>query len=97
MVPEQYNKEEQAEYGRAVMFYPRSLEILDQLGLGNELREIGFITRCIRETIPERSQKALIFFQYRNAITFRDGKEENARGWTFVQKAIDGNTKVDHW
>ncbi|KIJ36388.1 hypothetical protein M422DRAFT_34345 [Sphaerobolus stellatus SS14] len=42
---EQHVKADQANYGRAVVLYPRSMEMLDQLGLFDEIREIGFITK----------------------------------------------------
>ncbi|KIJ36683.1 hypothetical protein M422DRAFT_179082, partial [Sphaerobolus stellatus SS14] len=74
---EQHTKEGQSKHGRAVIFYPRSLELLDQLGLYEELADIGFITK--------------------NSVTFRNGEKVPARGWSFIQKAIDGNTNFDHW
>lgn len=42
---EQYNKEEQAMYGRATTLYPRTLEMLDQLELLDDLNQIGYIGR----------------------------------------------------
>ncbi|TQB69373.1 hypothetical protein MPDQ_001953 [Monascus purpureus] len=45
IVVEQYNKEEQAMYGRATTLYPRTLEMLDQLELLDDLNQIGYIGR----------------------------------------------------
>ena len=40
---EQHNKENQAMYGRATTLYPRTLEMLDQLDLLEDLNQIGYI------------------------------------------------------
>ncbi|KAJ5293607.1 hypothetical protein PENANT_c002G06541 [Penicillium antarcticum] len=42
---EQYVKKEQAMYGRATTLYPRTLELLDQLDLLEDLNQIGYIGR----------------------------------------------------
>lgn len=42
---EQHNKENQAMYGRATTLYPRTLEMLDQLDLLEDLNQIGYIGR----------------------------------------------------
>jgi len=42
---EKHDKTEQAMYGRATTLYPRSLEMLDQLELLDELNQIGYIAR----------------------------------------------------
>ena len=42
---EQHDKSTQAMYGRACVLYPRTMEMLDQLGLGETLEQIGFIGR----------------------------------------------------
>ncbi|MCJ1317636.1 hypothetical protein MMC15_002961 [Xylographa vitiligo] len=42
---EQYDKSTQGMYGRACVLYPRTLEMLDQLDLGETLAQIGFIGR----------------------------------------------------
>jgi phenol 2-monooxygenase len=42
---EQYDKFEQALYGRACMLYAGSLEILDLLGIYDRIADIGFIVR----------------------------------------------------
>jgi len=39
---EQFEKDDQAQYGRAMLLYPRSLELLDQLGLLDDIRQIGY-------------------------------------------------------
>ncbi|KAL8767986.1 MAG: hypothetical protein Q9209_005657 [Squamulea sp. 1 TL-2023] len=44
-VAEQNDKLKQTIYGRAAMIAPRSLEMLDQLDLANELGQIGFVIR----------------------------------------------------
>ncbi|MCJ1388430.1 hypothetical protein MMC18_001277 [Xylographa bjoerkii] len=44
-VVEQYDKSTQSMYGRACVLYPRTLEMLDQLDLGETLAQIGFIGR----------------------------------------------------
>ncbi|PLB54072.1 pentachlorophenol 4-monooxygenase [Aspergillus steynii IBT 23096] len=45
LLVEQHNKQQQAMYGRATTLYPRTLEMLDQLDLLEELNQIGFIGR----------------------------------------------------
>ena len=42
---EQHDKSTQAMYGRACVLYPRTMEMLDQLDLGETLQQIGFIGR----------------------------------------------------
>ncbi|KAK1148157.1 hypothetical protein N8T08_010799 [Aspergillus melleus] len=42
---EQHDKHQQAMYGRATTLYPRTLEMLDQLELLEELNQIGYIAR----------------------------------------------------
>ena len=42
---EQHDKNTQAMYGRACVLYPRTMEMLDQLDLGETLGQIGFIGR----------------------------------------------------
>ncbi|KAL4795469.1 pentachlorophenol 4-monooxygenase [Aspergillus venezuelensis] len=42
---EQHDKAHQAMYGRATTLYPRTLEMLDQLQLLDELNQIGYIAR----------------------------------------------------
>ncbi|GAB1208560.1 hypothetical protein APSETT445_007311 [Aspergillus pseudonomiae] len=42
---EKHDKEQQAMYGRATTLYPRTLEMLDQLELLDELNQIGYIGR----------------------------------------------------
>ena len=42
---EQHDKSTQAMYGRACVFCPRTMEMLDQLDLGEALEQIGFIGR----------------------------------------------------
>ncbi|KAL8786883.1 MAG: hypothetical protein Q9213_002514 [Squamulea squamosa] len=44
-VAEQNDKAKQIMYGRAAMIAPRSLEMLDQLDLANDLGQIGFVIR----------------------------------------------------
>ncbi|MCJ1290926.1 hypothetical protein MMC34_002468 [Xylographa carneopallida] len=66
---EQYDKSTQGMYGRACALYPRTLEMLDQLDLGEALAQIGFIGR--------------------SAVTYRDGKRINGRGWGFINKPFD--------
>lgn len=43
---EQYDKTQQAMYGRASTLYPRTVEMLDQLGLLDEMSQVGFIGRA---------------------------------------------------
>ncbi|KAJ5653998.1 hypothetical protein N7490_001001 [Penicillium lividum] len=45
IVVEQHDKDHQAMYGRATTLYPRTLEMLDQLELLDELNQIGYIGR----------------------------------------------------
>ncbi|EAU36689.1 conserved hypothetical protein [Aspergillus terreus NIH2624] len=45
IVVEKHNKEQQAMYGRATTLYPRTLEMLDQLELLDEMNQIGFVAR----------------------------------------------------
>ncbi|CAG7925151.1 unnamed protein product [Penicillium olsonii] len=45
LLVKQYVKEEQAMYGRATTLYPRTLEMLDQLDLLEDLNQIGYIGR----------------------------------------------------
>ncbi|KAL3491446.1 pentachlorophenol 4-monooxygenase [Aspergillus germanicus] len=45
LVVEQHDKEQQAMYGRATTLYPRTLEMLDQLDLLDDMNQIGFIGR----------------------------------------------------
>lgn len=45
MIVEQYEREEQAMYGRACVLYPRSLELLDLNGLYEHMADMGFIIR----------------------------------------------------
>ncbi|PYH91258.1 pentachlorophenol 4-monooxygenase [Aspergillus ellipticus CBS 707.79] len=45
IVLEQHDKDQQAMYGRATTLYPRTLEMLDQLDLLNDLSQIGYIGR----------------------------------------------------
>lgn len=42
---EQHDKSQQAMYGRATTLYPRTLEMLDQLQLLDELNQIGYVAR----------------------------------------------------
>ncbi|PWY94667.1 pentachlorophenol 4-monooxygenase [Aspergillus sclerotioniger CBS 115572] len=42
---EQHDKSQQAMYGRATTLYPRTLELLDQLGLLDDLNQIGYVAR----------------------------------------------------
>ena len=42
---EQHDKSTQAMYGRACVLYPRTMEMLDQLDLGETLEQIGFVGR----------------------------------------------------
>ncbi|KAF8591269.1 hypothetical protein K439DRAFT_1558153 [Ramaria rubella] len=42
---EQHDKAQQAMYGRACMLYPRSLELLDQVGLFDSIADSGYIIR----------------------------------------------------
>ena len=42
---ERHNKERQARYGRACTLYPRTLEILDQVDLLDEMNQTGFVSR----------------------------------------------------
>jgi phenol 2-monooxygenase len=42
---EQHDKDHQAMYGRATTLYPRTLEMLDQLDLLDDMNQIGFIGR----------------------------------------------------
>ncbi|MCJ1397810.1 hypothetical protein MMC11_001006 [Xylographa trunciseda] len=44
-IVEQHDKSTQGMYGRACVLYPRTLEMLDQLDLGEALGQIGFIGR----------------------------------------------------
>ena len=44
-IVEQHERTEQVRYGRAAMIAPRTLELLDQLGLTDTLSEIGFVCR----------------------------------------------------
>ncbi|OBZ67165.1 3-hydroxybenzoate 4-monooxygenase [Grifola frondosa] len=73
---EQHNKSQQALFGRACALYPRSLELLDTVGLWDPMADIGIIIR--------------------GAVTYKDGKATASRGWSFLQKAIDGNTYLDY-
>ncbi|KAF7588083.1 hypothetical protein BBP40_006182 [Aspergillus hancockii] len=45
VVVEKHDKEQQAMYGRAITLYPRTLEMLDQLELLDELNQIGYVGR----------------------------------------------------
>lgn len=42
---EQHDKAEQAMYGRATTLHPRTLELLDQLGILDDLDQIGYVAR----------------------------------------------------
>ncbi|KAL3480024.1 pentachlorophenol 4-monooxygenase [Aspergillus californicus] len=42
---EQHDKDQQAMYGRATTLYPRTLEMLDQLDLLEEMNQIGYVGR----------------------------------------------------
>lgn len=42
---EQYDKTEHALYGRACMLYPRSLELLDLIGIYDRIADTGFIIK----------------------------------------------------
>ena len=44
-VVEQFDKTQQAMYGRASTLYPRTIEMLDQLDLADTMNQIGFIGR----------------------------------------------------
>ena len=44
-VVEQYPKSTQAAFGRAITFWPRSIELLDQLGLFTTLMQTAFVCR----------------------------------------------------
>ena len=43
---EQFDKTQQDMYGRASTLYPRTIEMLDQLGLLDEMAQVGFIGRA---------------------------------------------------
>ncbi|GLI73921.1 hypothetical protein PoHVEF18_002153 [Penicillium ochrochloron] len=45
IVVEKHDKEQQAMYGRATTLFPRTLEMLDQLELLDEMNQIGFVAR----------------------------------------------------
>ncbi|KAL4957896.1 pentachlorophenol 4-monooxygenase [Aspergillus filifer] len=45
LLVEQYDKEQQDMYGRATTLFPRTLEMLDQLDLLDDMNQIGFIGR----------------------------------------------------
>ncbi|KAF3398265.1 3-hydroxybenzoate 4-monooxygenase [Penicillium rolfsii] len=45
IVVEKHDKEHQAMYGRACTLFPRTLEMLDQLELLDEMNQIGFVAR----------------------------------------------------
>ncbi|KAF9468251.1 FAD binding domain-containing protein [Collybia nuda] len=72
---EQYDKFEQAMYGRACVLYSGSMELLDLNGIYDRIADIGFIVR--------------------DAITFKDGEPSENRGWSFIDKAIVGQTHFD--
>ncbi|KAG9845176.1 hypothetical protein KCU77_g8942, partial [Aureobasidium melanogenum] len=42
---EQFDKTQQAMYGRASTLYPRSIELLDQLDLADAMSQVGFVDR----------------------------------------------------
>jgi phenol 2-monooxygenase len=44
-VLEQHRKETQDAYGRAIALFPRTLELLDQLGLLDPMLQLGFACR----------------------------------------------------
>ncbi|GKZ36532.1 hypothetical protein AbraIFM66950_007650 [Aspergillus brasiliensis] len=45
LLVEQHDKTQQAMYGRATTLHPRTLELLDQLGLLDDLNQIGYVAR----------------------------------------------------
>ncbi|RDW59344.1 Pentachlorophenol 4-monooxygenase [Aspergillus mulundensis] len=45
LLVEQHDKDQQAMYGRATTLYPRTLEMLDQLDLLDDLNQIGYVGR----------------------------------------------------
>ncbi|RAH43301.1 pentachlorophenol 4-monooxygenase [Aspergillus brunneoviolaceus CBS 621.78] len=45
LLVERHDKAHQAMYGRATTLYPRTLEMFDQLGLLDELNQIGYVAR----------------------------------------------------
>ncbi|KAL4899123.1 hypothetical protein BDW74DRAFT_189510 [Aspergillus multicolor] len=45
LLVEQHDKDQQAMYGRATTLYPRTLEMLDQLDLLDNLNQIGYVAR----------------------------------------------------
>lgn len=75
------------------MLYSGSLELLDMIGIYDRIADTGFIVRYGRVYQFTTCGRVLAIF--RNATTFRDGEQFASRGWTFVQKAIDGNTHFD--
>ena len=44
-IVERYPKSTQAAFGRAITFWPRSIELLDQLGLFTTLIQTAFVCR----------------------------------------------------
>jgi phenol 2-monooxygenase len=46
LIIEQYDKTQQDMYGRASTLYPRTVEMLDQLGLLDEMSQVGFIGKA---------------------------------------------------
>ncbi|PWY63045.1 pentachlorophenol 4-monooxygenase [Aspergillus eucalypticola CBS 122712] len=74
IVVAQHDKEQQAMYGRATTLYPRTLEMLDQLGLLEELNQIGYIGRnsvTYKDGRRVTSRGWHIMFERMNG-TFRD-------------------------
>ena len=52
---EQHDKSTQAMYGRARVLYPRTMEMLDQLDLGETLKQVGFIGRSVATYYDSKS------------------------------------------
>ncbi|KAL2845473.1 FAD binding domain-containing protein [Aspergillus pseudoustus] len=81
-VLEQHNKETQDAYGRAIAFFPRTLELLDQLGVIEPMLQVGF---ACRNSVTYKDGKEVIPGR---VWTFMENIKNTAYDFTLVMRQM---------